>query len=343
MSHPRSFQHTALSVPDQEFRVVRILPKRHDSLIRCKLFHRPVGPLHYCYKALSYIWGPEKPTHTIEVDDCAFEVRENLWHFLCRAQTAFFNEAIFIDAICIDQTDVPERSKQVQLMSNIYEGAALVLSWLGEGDPVIEAAFPLAEAVAGKTVSEVEQMCRSEDRQQWLPIFMLSRLEYWDRIWITQELIKPHSITLLYGEQEMPWQSLQDFFSSIRQVGPDPIPLWYDITHRRMIRFLELRQLGHRRNMPMREHLMTWVTENCTEKRDMIFAFLGMGSDATEIEVDYAIFPADLFLKTLDLWGATGGANALILGTVVDELLYHNMGLDDTAAGTFTVKFVHVR
>jgi hypothetical protein len=40
---------------------------------------------------------------------------------------------IWIDAICINQQDISERTQQVQFMRCIYENAEQVLIWLGEG------------------------------------------------------------------------------------------------------------------------------------------------------------------------------------------------------------------
>ena len=38
---------------------------------------------------------------------------------------------LWVDAICIDQDNIPERDAQVQLMGNIYRTAGRVIVWLG--------------------------------------------------------------------------------------------------------------------------------------------------------------------------------------------------------------------
>jgi hypothetical protein len=48
---------------------------------------------------------------------------------------------LWVDAICINQTDNSERSQQVRSMAKIYEDAKRVLSWLGLGEPDTLAAF----------------------------------------------------------------------------------------------------------------------------------------------------------------------------------------------------------
>jgi hypothetical protein len=39
----------------------------------------------------------------------------------------------WIDAICINQDDIPERNSQVQMMGDIYTNATFVMIWLGPG------------------------------------------------------------------------------------------------------------------------------------------------------------------------------------------------------------------
>ena len=42
------------------------------------------------------------------------------------------SRVLWIDAICINQTDIPERNAQVSTMKRTYEEADRVLVWLGE-------------------------------------------------------------------------------------------------------------------------------------------------------------------------------------------------------------------
>jgi Heterokaryon incompatibility protein (HET) len=48
---------------------------------------------------------------------------------------------IWIDAVCIDQGNIPERTHQVQAMNKIYTKAHRTLVWLGEEDRYSEDAF----------------------------------------------------------------------------------------------------------------------------------------------------------------------------------------------------------
>ncbi len=45
---------------------------------------------------------------------------------------------LWVDAVCINQADIPEKNVQVPLMSRLYSGADSVIVWLGASNPNIE-------------------------------------------------------------------------------------------------------------------------------------------------------------------------------------------------------------
>ena len=51
-----------------------------------------------------------------------------------RAVRDFHRPFRWIDTICINQDDIPERNAQVSIMSTIYMKADEVIAWLGEED-----------------------------------------------------------------------------------------------------------------------------------------------------------------------------------------------------------------
>jgi hypothetical protein len=93
------------------------------------------------YWTLSYTWGSpfdgleakwDDPTakHMIYADKQKFYVRWNLEAAL-RCLASYDVPCIWIDAICIDQDNVAEKTQQVQMMGQIYKSSVATLAWLG--------------------------------------------------------------------------------------------------------------------------------------------------------------------------------------------------------------------
>ncbi|KAF1968936.1 hypothetical protein BU23DRAFT_558154 [Bimuria novae-zelandiae CBS 107.79] len=93
------------------------------------------------YIALSYTWGrtpyqkgrPASLIYSITLNYSAFPVQQNLHDALRHLgpRVRRRNQAFWVDANCINQNDMPERSAQVQQMKAIYECSDAVFAWLG--------------------------------------------------------------------------------------------------------------------------------------------------------------------------------------------------------------------
>lgn len=101
--------YTPLSVQRREIRVALLLPGRWSDGISCELSivsldENPV------YEALSYVWGDPQDTVPIELNGHVFQATTNLRSALRRLRSASRTRTIWIDAICINQKDVKERT-----------------------------------------------------------------------------------------------------------------------------------------------------------------------------------------------------------------------------------------
>lgn len=140
-----SYQPLDVSGAKADIRLVELLPVQKKGInghavITCRLHQVSLYDFP-SYEALSYHWGDPALTLPITLDDKPFQVTRNLAEALgCLA----FRERprlLWIDAICINQTDNAERSHQVRRMGRIYNDAKRVLVWLGVGDPDTMSAF----------------------------------------------------------------------------------------------------------------------------------------------------------------------------------------------------------
>ena len=87
------------------------------------------------FAALSYVWGTYAVQRdTIICDDVRFEVTRNCYSALWHLRRKLGGFRIWLDAICINQEDIKEKSGQIPLMGDIYTHASLVYVWLGLGN-----------------------------------------------------------------------------------------------------------------------------------------------------------------------------------------------------------------
>jgi hypothetical protein len=86
------------------------------------------------YEALSYVWGSKETPCRAQVNDRPFSIGKNLECALRHLRYLDRNRVLWIDALCIDQANMSERSSQVQLMGYVYRNASAVAIWLGPGD-----------------------------------------------------------------------------------------------------------------------------------------------------------------------------------------------------------------
>ncbi|TVY51984.1 Heterokaryon incompatibility protein 6,OR allele [Lachnellula cervina] len=135
-------------LPSQRhIRLLELQKSPSDSLISYRLVSYLLDDLPQ-YQALSYTWGDGKPASTIFLDGMWFGITTNVQDFLSRLKSPSFGPTyIWIDAICINQTDNREKETQVQMMGDIYRQASNVIVWLGESDDA-PAAMNLVRRVA---------------------------------------------------------------------------------------------------------------------------------------------------------------------------------------------------
>lgn len=75
---------------------------------------------------------------------------------LRRMRDAQCERTVWIDSLCIDQTDMVDRNYNVQLMCDIYSSTALGLIWLGEDNGRAERTFESLRALYEEARSETD-------------------------------------------------------------------------------------------------------------------------------------------------------------------------------------------
>ncbi|KAF2994221.1 hypothetical protein E8E14_002358 [Neopestalotiopsis sp. 37M] len=201
------------------------------------------------YTALSYTWGRPEPlrldpsfdegrTYELQCGGGFVSVRQSLFDFLQQAK-AFDHPLplLWIDALCINQEDLDERSKQVSLMSKIYTSAQHVWVWLGARDFTKGALHILDEFIPAvlRTHLEsyrpppfqdvpwisyerlIEETVGSDSWSIWSEFWpeyvkILQRC-WFSRGWTIQEVAREDlsSIVVFFGPRKYPWEELYKF------------------------------------------------------------------------------------------------------------------------------------
>jgi hypothetical protein len=97
----------------------------------CDLRHRDTVP---DYEAISYVWGDATLSCSVVCNSQLVPVTQSLHQALLRLRLPDRTRTVWIDGLCINQTDDTEKSHQVQLMQRIFRDARRVLVWLGPDD-----------------------------------------------------------------------------------------------------------------------------------------------------------------------------------------------------------------
>lgn len=127
-----TYQYSTLSVGS--IRLLRLQP--HDDQrapVQCQLFeYRLSGSVSgtHLYEALSYVWGSAVRSELIHTDDGSLYVTRNLYSALLELRDRVLPRILWVDAVCINQDDLEERSRQVQYMAETYARASRVIVWL---------------------------------------------------------------------------------------------------------------------------------------------------------------------------------------------------------------------
>ncbi|KAH7327522.1 heterokaryon incompatibility protein-domain-containing protein [Rhexocercosporidium sp. MPI-PUGE-AT-0058] len=250
-----------LSTLRPSIRLAILQPGPRNASIRVKL-GRSVFADRPKYEALSYTWGRADDLRAIELNGTRVEVRKNLALALVHLRHTSEERVLWIDAICINQSDLEERNRQVELMSYIYARAKRVLVWLGI---IVHSSGPEKRRTgdgAGLDLNDLGTLCRQS---------------YWKRIWIVQEIGAAADLEIHWGLKSGLWA---DFFGSIQE----------DETTNLAVKLARQREGRHGDSFLLANLMEVCKDSLCEEPRDKVYGFVGIAHDCQDgsFPVDYS-------------------------------------------------------
>lgn len=269
-SHPDldetwSLVYSPLQEKSPELRLLKILPCVTDDdyeTLRCTLVTDSLDMLLHEYIAISYVWGDPNLTHIIMVDDHPVSVTTNLEEFLLRYRKMsvvakdwdFANWYLWVDAICINQVDIPEKSAQVRLMGDIFRSATVTFSWLGPDEDdshfaakkihnlyhLVSRVPPGGDVMSCIHEAQTHLWQKNQDsvspeaegflthNRFWDAASRLFQREYWQRAWVAQEMVVSKDVILFIGETPLHLYILLEIWWWMFKLQGKPRPSFVD-------------------------------------------------------------------------------------------------------------------
>jgi hypothetical protein len=263
------------------------------------------------YVALLYAWGKVRNTRSILINGHVLEIGEKLHAALLHLQIVLpASIMLWIDAICINQNDIQERSEQVQHMREIYSNANEVVIWLGPsfgGSDELFAYIKEHEARCFTEKADSESCTTPFGAELQSRLRTLIRLPYWKRYWIVQEFVLAQNARLLCG---LEFLRREDFIRIIYEYSNPPsghfVPTALEMTQRDYFDVGQIVKIGTWREQELSIHLAEAMDRtrmgDSTDPRDKVFAILGLVTEGAgrSIAVDYTHSPCTVYCTAIE-------------------------------------------
>lgn len=156
--------------------------------------------------------SPERDTRMICLNGTDFEVTESLASALEHLRPALGTDAtsgdfldprkLWVDALCINQKDMEEKSQQVQMMRDIYKKAKDAVIWIGPARDESDVALEFIERIGRPVVkppkgTALPRLRRGnafadEKFKESVPIKELQAFwsrSWWRRVWVRMDYL----------------------------------------------------------------------------------------------------------------------------------------------------------
>ena len=247
-----------------DFRLLELLPGMGDQKIQCrlklaKLVEKPL------YSAVSYNWGEPPARRSIMLNGRKITVRKNLFLLLRELRHQHHDHTLWIDALCINQSDTAERGAQVRRMADIFGTAVKVIAWLRDfavttpgtlRRPMISGVLDFAQNVHLK---------RNSGGTLYLSAFYpFFAHEYWRRRWIIQEIALARSVVVACGGKTVPL----DYIKLLAE--------YYGMTDSNAYRLCLLQEAKSQSGATLFSLILDYGGTECQDPKDKVFSLLSM-------------------------------------------------------------------
>lgn len=268
-------------------------------------------PLEPYFEALSYAWGTDKASDVLHIGakgphQGVIPMRPNLAAALYQLRRRDDVRILWVDAVCIDQSNEEERNHQVALMTEIYRSATRVLVWLGVEDADSSLALETLDYLGAQVeCCRSDTILRSPDCREkwwyrsgfdlqfkpstWTAIHRLIERNWFERLWIWQEVhLANLRVTVHCGPKSVPFYNFRRGLICLREKQKLP-----SADLRTRLEFVD-RLLRDRSGTDFPGLLSVTRLHKATNPKDRVYGILGLANFASleiarMIKTDYTL------------------------------------------------------
>ncbi|KAF3042590.1 hypothetical protein E8E11_004742 [Didymella keratinophila] len=280
------FKHQPLGHDRSTIRVLCVQAELSaQGFIQCSMVHGATDGLSY--SCLSYVWGRPLPAQAVLVNGGTCEVRQNLYDFLAHIQATADKSPLalyWIDAICIDQTNLPERNQQIAHMGDIYSRAECVYLWLGKLEGLHDFAtfcqtHGNEDDIINLKAPDPTKVSVQVEQDRIRSKFVLN--EYWERAWNIQELFLARRLLVVLRHEVV----------SLAQLYYGVVFLLSGLDDANFFKFAGLRKGDFQiaKDKSAAELLRDFAGKKCTVPRDHFYSVFALCEEREDLTVDYPL------------------------------------------------------
>ena len=334
-------EYVYMPIPgDPKRRMIRLL-----ELVPLSVTSETISPIH-CrikdvnldenleYVALSYYWGDTTIKYPIYCEGAEIRVTKNLVDaLLMLRQHSSGNLLFWIDAVCINQSNVDEKNHQVPLMRDIYSRSTETRVWLGKSDNVfngmvmVKRFLIIKEAMTNANDDRsVLAMTQKEIEAYNIPaafdaelfnFYDLFMQPWFSRVWVIQEAAVSPIVSVCCTSNSgvyasVGWESLFGTIETCLKLG---IAVSSGETFYNPFSISAARSIFQRKRattlLPL---LMLHQNFHATDARDKVYGLLGLLGEGLDLQPDYGLPVEQVYFdtavaiikkdKNLDIFGA---------------------------------------
>lgn len=327
-----AYRHSPLGDEPDATRLIKVLGTDQGGNINIAIRNTTLRGNKFI--ALSYVWGDEPASHRVSIGGRRSWVRPNLYSFLIHAAKSLRKDDLWIDALCIDQDNQPEKMRLIPQMGEIYSQANKVVVWLHDdaetsrtialrGDDLNLLSGILSGGgwramfkrvnLAGKEKAAARQLRRLLDH------------EYWERLWTVQELEFAKRIEIYWYHFVFSWDVLIRILGNEWMASAD-----MDIPDKNVAGTMKELRLEDNHPLATRFQREFWIDQDggeevtpraqrritsyalthlmlehkgykCRIPHDRVFALLPLADDMGHLKVSYSDVPEALLARVFEL------------------------------------------